>query len=235
MFESIIAYVLNKFLSGYIDEVDYNNLKLGLFSGTFELNNIKVKPSALYQFDVPIEVKYGTIGKLKINISYTQFTSQPAVAIVEDVFVLLAPFEDNKYDSKRFDEVNRAHKQKLLSETEKIDTIQIFEPKQKGYADKITDTIINNIQIYIKNVHIRYEDKYSINNECISFGFYLKEFRAETIDAFGKSNFSTSDEKVIYKLGALKGFNFYWNVSSNPESLISNTKFDAKSNIWNVS
>jgi hypothetical protein len=42
MFESIIAYVLNKFLSGYIDEVDYNNLKLGLFSGTYWLSRISL-------------------------------------------------------------------------------------------------------------------------------------------------------------------------------------------------
>ena len=35
MFESILASVLNRYLSNYIDEVDYNNLKVGLFSGKF--------------------------------------------------------------------------------------------------------------------------------------------------------------------------------------------------------
>ena len=47
MFEGILATILNKYLSEYIDEVDYNNLKLGLFSGTLELSNIKIKKSAL--------------------------------------------------------------------------------------------------------------------------------------------------------------------------------------------
>ena len=73
MFESIVATILNRYLSEYIDEVDYNNLKLGIFSGEFrnynlsllsylynifyklinavlgslELLNVKVKPSAL--------------------------------------------------------------------------------------------------------------------------------------------------------------------------------------------
>lgn len=38
MFESIIAYVLNKYLSGYIGEVDYRNLSLGLYSGKYTPN-----------------------------------------------------------------------------------------------------------------------------------------------------------------------------------------------------
>ena len=35
MFESIVAAILNKYLSEYIDEVDYNNLKIGIFSGLY--------------------------------------------------------------------------------------------------------------------------------------------------------------------------------------------------------
>jgi hypothetical protein len=68
MFEGIVASLMNMYLSEYIDEVDYNNLKIGIFSGklvlflfhckfnfyndekilgTLELLNVKVKPSAL--------------------------------------------------------------------------------------------------------------------------------------------------------------------------------------------
>lgn len=37
MFEGLVASLLNKYLSQYIDEVDYNNLKLGIFSGKWLL------------------------------------------------------------------------------------------------------------------------------------------------------------------------------------------------------
>ncbi len=47
MFEGIVATILNKYLSEYIDEVDYNNLKLGIFSGTIELLNVKIKQTCL--------------------------------------------------------------------------------------------------------------------------------------------------------------------------------------------
>ena len=69
-------------------------------------------------------------------------------------------------------------------------------------------------------MHIRYEDKHSLKGKTISFGIYLKEFRAETVDANGKANFMNADEKIVYKLGSLKGFNVYWNCTNNRDSFL---------------
>jgi hypothetical protein len=52
--------------------------------------------------------------------------SKPAMATVEDLFILLAPFEDKKYDPKRIEELNSAFKRKELLKTEKIERAQIF-------------------------------------------------------------------------------------------------------------
>ncbi len=128
MFESVIATLLNKYLSEYIDVVDYNNLKIGLFSGSLiELLNIKIKPSALYQFDLPVEVKYGRIGKLKINLSLMKIKSEAAILEIEDLYVLCGPFEDKIHDPKKIEEIFSAHKRKQIQEIEKIDQSQLFE------------------------------------------------------------------------------------------------------------
>ncbi|CAF0714006.1 unnamed protein product [Brachionus calyciflorus] len=235
MFEGLVASILNRYLSDYIDEVDYNNLKLGIFSGTLELLNIKIKPSAMYQFDLPVDVKSGTIGKLKINISWRNILTKPAVAILEDLFVLLGPFEEKINDPKRIEELSLAHKRKQLQEFEKLDKREIVESKEKGYAEKVQDTIINNIQVYVKNVHIRYEDKHSLKNKNVSFGLYLKEFKAETVDEDGKPNFMNADAKIIFKLGSLNGFNMYWNCDfGDHKDLFISTRdeFDPKKNDW---
>jgi vacuolar protein sorting-associated protein 13A/C len=166
-------------------------------------------------------VKCGKIGKLKINISWKNILTKPAVAEIEDLFVLLGPFEENINDPKRVEEISQAHKRKMLQEFEKIDKAEIYENKEKGFAEKVQDTIINNIQIYVRNVHIRYEDKFSIKNKVISFGLYLSEFKAETVDSTGKPNFLNADEKIIFKLGSLTGFNVYWNSSDTIDTLIS--------------
>ena len=73
----------------------------------------------------------------------------------------------------------------------------------------------------MRNVHIRYEDKFSIKNNVISFGIFLSEFKAETVDAAGKPNFLNADEKIIFKIGSLTGFNLYWNSADSIDKLIS--------------
>jgi vacuolar protein sorting-associated protein 13A/C len=47
MLEGLAAQLLNRYLSGYINDVDYKNLSLGVFSGSLELNNIQIRPNAL--------------------------------------------------------------------------------------------------------------------------------------------------------------------------------------------
>ncbi len=135
---------------------------------------MKIKQTALYQFDLPVLVKRGIIGKLEINISWKNIMNKPTVAIIEDLFVLLGPFEDKINDPKRVEEIFAAHKRKQLQEMEKIDKAEFIDNKEKGFAEKLQDTIINNIQIYIKNVHIRYEDKHSLPGKILSFGIYIK-------------------------------------------------------------
>ena len=89
-------------------------------------------------------------------------------------------------------------------------------------------------------MHIRYEDKHSIKNKIISFGMYLNEFKAETVDANGKPNFMNADEKIIYKIGNLTGFNVYWNCINDLSlnNLISTrqefTKDTTKEYVWKL-
>lgn len=146
--------------------------------------------------------------------------NEPARIEVEDVFVLLVPFEKNIFDSKRVEELIETHKRKQLSESEKYENAKMPN-QERGYTDQIQDTIVNNIKIAVKNVHIRYEDKYSVEKQIkghktkinipISFGIYLKEFLAQTVDTDKKPYFARSDEKIIFKEGTLEGFNIYWN------------------------
>ena len=70
-------------------------------------------------------VKRGVIGKLKINISY-ELWSKPAVCRIEDLLVVLGPFEEKINDPKRVEEIFTAHKRKLLAESEKIDKTEIY-------------------------------------------------------------------------------------------------------------
>ncbi len=54
---------------------------------------------------------------------------EPTQILVEDLFVLLGPFEDKLYDPKRVEEIFVAYKRKQLSELEKFDKAQLVVGK----------------------------------------------------------------------------------------------------------
>ena len=58
------------------------------------------------------------------------------------------------------------------------------EPAEaKGFMDKLVDTIVNNIQVSIKGIHIRYEDKVTNPEHPFACGVMLKGFSAETTNS----------------------------------------------------
>ena len=47
MFEGVVSYILNKYLSRYIDNLDTDSLDISVWSGQVELTDLKLKPEAL--------------------------------------------------------------------------------------------------------------------------------------------------------------------------------------------
>ena len=71
-------------------------------------------------------MKCGKIGNLEIELSLKNTINKPAKATIEDLFILLGPFEDKKYDPERIEELYKVYKRRELLETEKIEKAQIF-------------------------------------------------------------------------------------------------------------
>lgn len=47
MFEGVVATLLNRYLGRYIQDLDIENLNVGIFSGDVHLSELKLKPEAL--------------------------------------------------------------------------------------------------------------------------------------------------------------------------------------------
>ena len=68
MFEAQLAYYLDKYLGRYVYGLDAKALKVSVFSGDVVLTNLQLKPSALADLNLPISVKAGLIGSLKLKV-----------------------------------------------------------------------------------------------------------------------------------------------------------------------
>ena len=70
---------------------------------------------------------------------------------------------------------------------------------------------MNNIQLQIERVHVRYEDSVSIPGLTVSAGFCLHSLLAETTNSKWKETQINGKAKTIYKLLRFNKFSMYWN------------------------
>lgn len=70
MLEGQVAFYLNKYLGSYVYGLDPQSLKISVFKGDVQLNNLHLKPEALNALNLPITVKAGLLGSLTLKARY---------------------------------------------------------------------------------------------------------------------------------------------------------------------
>lgn len=75
MFESQLAYYLNRYLGAYVEGLDPQSLKISVFKGDVVLRNLKLRPEALADLNLPITVKSGLLGTLTLKVRYSMSIS----------------------------------------------------------------------------------------------------------------------------------------------------------------
>lgn len=228
MFEGIAAFLLNKYLGKYIDDLDSEQLNIGIFSGTVQLTELKFKPEALYELDLPIEVKVGSVGKISIDIPWTTLYLDPVLVHIEDIFILSGPVIDREYDPEKEKRLIRAQKRKRLEEVQEPMSGEEFDDKPRGFFENLAATLINNIQVSIQNVHIRYEDVVS-GHSALACGMLIQSLTAITTNNKWKPTQIDGDAKSIFKLVKLESLSIYINPVCHPENLVLR---DMHSSFW---
>lgn len=70
MLEGQVAFYLNKYLGSYVYGLDTQSLKISVFKGDVQLNNLHLKPEALNALNLPITVKAGLLGSLTLKVNF---------------------------------------------------------------------------------------------------------------------------------------------------------------------
>ncbi|CAG2215319.1 VPS13A_C [Mytilus edulis] len=135
--------------------------------------------------------------KLTLKIPWKNLYTEPIVATVEDVYALVVPdvavkYNEEKEEKKKQESKRRNYRELKMPFNRRQKKFLIFEfcvivvnkkeIKEDSFAEKMTAQIIKNLQIKVKNIHVRYEDKYSEPNRPFSIGVSLKELLFQTTD-----------------------------------------------------
>ena len=221
MLEGLVAGLLNRFLGMYVKNFDAKQLNVGIWNGDVKLRDLELRREALDQLHLPVNVVEGHLGQLTMSIPWTNLRGKPVRITIEDIFLLAAPKEDADYNEE--EEAQREHAVKM----EKLENAELLkqrniegqsneeQQKSQSFVESLTNAIVDNLQVSIKGIHIRYEDSISAPGHPFALGLTLKEFSAVSTDADWRPSFIQSSEGTTHKLTVLNELAFYWNTDTN--------------------
>lgn len=220
MLEGLVANLLNRFLGMYVRNFDPKQLNVGIWSGDVKLKDLELRREALDQMHLPLNVIEGHIGSLVLSIPWSNLRGKPVRINIEDLFLLAAPKEDQEYNAE--EEEKRAHAVKM----EKLDSAELLkernsegmskeeQQKNQTFTAALTTTIIDNVQISVKNVHIRYEDALSDPGHPFAAGLTLQELSAVSTDENWRPTWIQSTSGTSHKLATLGSLAIYWDTDA---------------------
>ncbi|KAJ1440217.1 N-terminal region of Chorein, a TM vesicle-mediated sorter-domain-containing protein, partial [Ochromonadaceae sp. CCMP2298] len=177
MFEQGLAYLLKKFLGTFVEDGDAikEKVQVGVWSGLIVLENLRLKNSLLSLIDVPISLAYGFIGRLEVRIPWGNLGVDPVMIIVDKIYLLIEP--KYEWNPGAADRREQAMKQAKLAATELFANKRLSAAQGgQSFGDyarnwlitSFINKIVDNVQITVREVHVRYEDELSCpSNFCV--------------------------------------------------------------------
>lgn len=129
------------------------------------------------------------MGKFSLSLHWLNLGNQPVQVLIEDVYLLVVPRREDDLDPNELDRRIQQVKQDRLNNAELLHTRtagvegislcfhEITHPdsscgtdgsaQSQGFLASFLAKLLNNVQVTLKNVHIRYEDNISVPGVCL--------------------------------------------------------------------
>lgn len=167
----------------------------------------------------------GHVGLLHVTIPWFSFRSSPITITVEDVFLLAKAKDDSDtVDPAEEERREQEIKQDKLRNAESLDqAAQAGKNVQEGQTEDerqtwlgaLTSKLVDNVQVRIKNIHLRYEDDQSTPEHPFAAGITLSSFTAVSTDENWVEAFIQNSVDGVHKLANLDGLSIYFDTDAN--------------------
>ncbi|SCW01107.1 LAFE_0D05226g1_1 [Lachancea fermentati] len=219
MLESLAANLLNRILGSYVENFDSKQLNVGIWSGDVKLKNLKLKKESLDALNLPIDVRFGFLGELTLVVPWSSLKNKPVKILIEDVYLLCGPRDEDSLDGREDEERELRLKLQRLDELELLKRSQPQaneDPeKNESFTQSLITKIVDNLQVSIKNIHIRYEDMDGVFSKTpYSVGITLSELSAVSTDEKWEPSFISITKAITHKLLTLDSLCVYWNTNT---------------------
>ena len=180
--------MINYYLGEFLENVNYDQLKFQLLSGEISLEHVPIRRGAtLRRFGLPIDIRSGSVTSIKISRpSATRFFYDPFIIAVDGIDLAVAP-ADQAAQAEQEDENGEYERRKQRVE-QLIGRLQMVGQQQglwSSYSSTIVTQIVQNIQVRIENVSIRYKDDEILDDEL---GFSIAAVNVVNMTAADPNN-----------------------------------------------
>lgn len=191
-------------------------------AGEVELENLPLRRDALRSLGLPLQALSGTIGKIKLQVPIRQLRSAPWCISIERVYVVVGPYNLDDWDADAEEQADIDYKVGRLDRLEAKWRAAREASLEGGYyassysgwmsyGTSIVTHVLENMQLKINDVHIRYEDSISIPNCRFACGVTIDSLTAQTCDANWQAGLSAGPTNgASFKLVELQSLNVYW-------------------------
>ncbi|XP_044308193.1 vacuolar protein sorting-associated protein 13D isoform X3 [Varanus komodoensis] len=176
MLEGLVAWVLNNYLGKYVSNLNTDQLSVALLKGAVELENLPLKKDALKEL-LPFEVRAGFIGKITLQIPFYRPHIDPWVISVSKLHLIGSPGKQEDFDEERESLLERESKKAILLALEqkwKKEREQVAESYWYSVTASVVARIVENIELNIQDVHLRFEDGITNPSQPFAFGVCIK-------------------------------------------------------------
>lgn len=238
--EKLFASLLNTVLAEFIEpgNLSQENLQIGVWSGYVVLEQLVLKKNLFDRSKTPLSLNYGVIGRLELRIPWKNIGYEPVILVLDEVLMLVQPkyeWDDVKVRNVREQALKQAKLTASAFFSSKRDSAEStgytsYGEMMRGYLlDTIMRKMVDNFEVHVKSVHIRYEDCVSCPTD-FSFGISIESIsmttRSPDVDVTeknksskGSSNAKSLLEASIQPTGGevfrkdieINNFAVYWN------------------------
>ena len=208
MFEGLLAGLLDKYASQYLEGIDSKSANLSIWKGDVSLRNLKVKTSAFDELKLPVTVRYGYLEELTLKIPWKDLKTKPVNVILKGLYIVLAPVSQDSLESSSPQELKEALQKKARAAVDNLIKSEVAQ-KIPGFTERLLARIIDNIQIEFERLHVSYVDT-TVASGKLSFGVTIQGFTAKSVDASGREAF-VHESRILRKRVDLRCLSVYVN------------------------
>ncbi|KAI0073133.1 vacuolar protein sorting-associated protein 13 [Panus rudis PR-1116 ss-1] len=218
--KEVLNLLFNRILAPYVENLDMNQVNYGIGQGQLTLHKLQLKKGALDKFRLPVDVLEGHLGKFTLSLHWMNLGNQPVEILIEDVYLLVVPTSEAPYDPEEEERRMQAAKMERLQNAELLhlrgqaEQAQGNQQQSQGLISSLITKIVNNLQVTVKNIHIRYEDKISVPGHPFAAGVTLAGFTAVSTNGDWQPAFIDSTAGVIHKLAKLQSLAVYFDTDA---------------------